>query len=132
MKGCLSYEVRVRVDPILTPPRWEELYADFVAEVARMGINFRYWTLGTYREKNKQLDAWRERWGLPAMEWEPDDMVADGTHRHLPPTRRIEIYRAVRDIIRHELPQAKVSLCKETHEVRKAVILCNADCNCLR
>jgi len=128
----LGYEVRVRVDPILTPPGWEELYAEFVAEVVRLGINFRYWTLGTYREKNKQLDAWRERWGLPAMEWEPDDMVADGTHRHLPPARRIEIYRAVRDIIRRELPQAKVSLCKETHEVRKAVILCNADCNCLR
>lgn len=128
----LGYEVRVRVDPILTPPRWEELYADFVAEVARMGINFRYWTLGTYREKNKQLDGWRERWGLPPMEWEPDDMVADGTHRHLPPERRVEIYCTVRDLIRRELPRAKVSLCKETHEVRKAVVLCNADCNCLR
>ena len=128
----LGYEVRVRVDPILTPPGWEEMYADFVAEVARMGINFRYWTLGTYREKNKQLDAWRERWGLPEMEWEPSDMVADGTHRHLSPERRIEIYRTVRNIIRCELPQAKVSLCKETHEVRKAVMLCNADCNCLR
>ncbi len=128
----LGYEVRVRVDPILTPPGWEELYADFVAEAARLGIDFRYWTLGTYREKNKQLDGWRERWGLPAMEWEPDNMVADGTHRHLPPERRVEIYKTVRDIIRREMPQAKVSLCKETHEVRKAVVLCNAECNCLK
>lgn len=128
----LGYEVRVRVDPILTPPGWEELYADFVAEVARLGINFRYWTLGTYREKNKQLDGWRERWGLMPMEWEPTDLVSDGTHRHLPPERRIEIYRAVRNLICRELPQAKVSLCKETHGVRKVLALCNSDCNCLR
>jgi len=128
----LGYEVRVRVDPILTPPKWEDMYAEFVAEVVRKKINFRYWTLGTYREKNKQLDGWRERWGLPPMEWEPDDMAADGTHRHLPAARRIEIYRVVRDIIHSQLPEAKVSLCKETHEVRKGLQLCNADCNCLR
>ncbi len=128
----LGYEVRVRVDPILTPDGWGEQYADFVAEVVRRGVNFRYWTLGTYREKNGQLDAWREKWGLLPMEWEPKDLVEDGTHWHLPPARRIEIYRTVRDIIQREIPKARVSLCKETHEVRKAIVLCNAECNCLR
>ncbi len=58
----LGYEVRVRVDPILTIEHWEEHYADFVAQVKAAGLNFRYWTLGTYREKNTQLDGWRERW----------------------------------------------------------------------
>ncbi len=129
----LGFEVRVRVDPILTPDGWESLYADFVAEVRAAGLNFRYWTLGTYREKNAQLDAWRERWGLPAMEWEPDEdeMERDGTHRHLSAMRRIQIYRTVSQLIQSEFPQAKISLCKETHAVRKLVSLCNADCNCL-
>lgn len=129
----LGFEVRVRVDPILTPDGWEEYYAAFVAEVKSAGINFRYWTLGTYREKNAQLDGWRERWGLLPMEWHPrdDELVKDGTHRHLPEARRIEIYTKVRDIIQREFPRARVSLCKETHSVRRAVVMCNADCNCL-
>jgi DNA repair photolyase len=130
----LGFEVRVRVDPILTPVGWQELYTDFACAVKRAGVKFRYWTLGTYREKNPQLQAWAERWGLPPMEWQPDEgeMTKDGTHRHLPPQRRIEIYQAVTKAIRLEHPDARVSLCKETHEVRRALRLCNADCNCLR
>ena len=129
----LGYEVRVRVDPILTPFGWEEQYSDFVSQVMKKKIEFRYWTLGTYREKNAQLDAWRARWGLPEMEWQPgeDEMVKDGTHRHLSEERRIEIYQKVTAIIQREYPQARVSLCKETHSVRRALALCNADCNCL-
>jgi DNA repair photolyase len=129
----LGFEVRVRVDPILTPDGWAEQYASFLADVRARGVNFNYWTLGTYREKNLQLDAWRERWGLLPMEWHPDDgeMVKDGTHRHLPEGRRVEIYRTMKDIIQREIPNAKVSLCKETHAVRRLVALCNAQCNCL-
>jgi DNA repair photolyase len=129
----LGYEVRVRVDPILTPDSWEDQYATFAADVRNRGINFRYWTLGTYREKNTQLDAWRERWGLPPMEWQlPDnELVKDGTHRHLSEEHRIAIYRKTTDIILREFPKARVSLCKETHTVRKSLALCNADCNCL-
>ena len=129
----LGFEVRVRVDPILTPDGWEKHYASFIADVKNAGINFRYWTLGTYREKNTQLDAWRERWGLPPMEWQlsESELVKDGTHRHLPEERRITIYRKVSTLIRQEFPNARISLCKETHTVRKALALCNADCNCL-
>lgn len=129
----MGYEVRVRVDPILTPDGWADLYRDFVAEVNKRGIHFRYWTLGTYREKNAQLDGWREQWGLPPMEWQPDDkdMVKDGTHRHLSEEKRLEIYRTLGQAIRQELPDARVSLCKETHSIRKKLMLCNSDCNCL-
>jgi hypothetical protein len=129
----LGFEVRVRVDPILTPPGWEALYAAFVAQVRAAGVAFRYWTLGTYREKNGQLDDWRARWGLLPMEWQPEnhELVHDGTHWHLPEARRVAIYTTVRDLIRQQVPDARVSLCKETHSVRRAVALCNADCNCL-
>lgn len=129
----LGYEVRVRIDPILPIEHWQEHYADFVAQVKAAGITFTYWTLGTYREKNIQLDGWRERWGLPAMEWQPGDeeLAREGTHRHLPEARRIEIYATVRDLIQRQFPQGRVSLCKETHSVRRALSLCNAHCNCL-
>ena len=128
----LGFEVRTRIDPILTPAEWQKHYTEFVKEIRQRGLAFHYWTLGTYREKNSQLDMWRQRWGLPQMEWEPENLAADGTHRHLPASQRVEIYQTVAAIIRREIPQAKVSLCKETHDVRKALKLCNADCNCLR
>jgi DNA repair photolyase len=129
----LGFEVRVRVDPILTPDGWEDYYKSFFADVRNAGINFRYWTLGTYREKNPQLDAWRERWGLLPMEWQSSEseMIKDGTHWHLSEGRRIAIYARIVDMIRREFPDARVSLCKETHKVRRAMTLCNADCNCL-
>lgn len=130
----LGFEVRVRVDPILTPPDWQDFYTAFVSEVKAAGIMFAYWTLGTYREKNPQLDAWRQRWGLPEMEWQPaeGELVQDGTHRHISEAQRVVIYGTLRDLIRQQFPLAWVSLCKETHAVRRAVALCNADCNCLR
>jgi DNA repair photolyase len=129
----MGFEVRVRIDPILTPPGWQDYYRDFVQQVHQAGIEFRYWTLGTYREKNAQLQAWAQRWGLQPMEWQPeeDELVHDGTHWHLSIQRRVEIYQTVRELIREEFPEAKVSLCKETHSIRKALALCNADCNCL-
>ena len=129
----LGFETRVRLDPILTPEGWIERYAEFVADVRQNGIQFSYWTLGTYREKNAQLDAWRKRWGLPAMEWLPSesDLVREGTHRHMPEPARVAIYEQLATIIRREFPSAKISLCKETHSVRRRLQLCNTDCNCL-
>jgi hypothetical protein len=130
----LGFDIRIRVDPILTPDDWLEQYAAFVADVKARGINFRAWTLGTYREKNSQLDAWRERWGLPPMEWQPDEgeLVKDGTHWHLSSEQRTGIYQRVRDVIRRQFPQARISLCKESHVMRRKLNLCNAECNCLR
>jgi DNA repair photolyase len=129
----LGFEIRIRVDPILTPEYWEETYRSFYAEIKAMGVNFAYWTLGTYREKNNQLDAWRERWGLTAMEWLPgeSELTRDGTHLHIPEQQRMEIYGKTRRFIQLEFPNAKVSLCKETHRLRKMMALCNDDCNCL-
>jgi DNA repair photolyase len=117
----LGFEIRVRIDPILTPLGWEDYYDNFVKQIKRLGVNFRYWTLGTYREKNSQLQDWASRWGLSPMEWQPEDgeLVHDGTHWHLSTKRRTEIYQTVRDIIKSQFSEAKISLCKETHIIRK-------------
>lgn len=129
----LGFEVRVRIDPILTPEKWENYYENFIEDIKARGIKFRYWTLGTYREKNAQLDGWRERWGLLPMEWHPQDneLVKDGTHWHISEQRRIDIYTKMQKIIQRAFSTARISLCKETHSVRRAVSMCNSDCNCL-
>jgi hypothetical protein len=127
----LGFEVRWRIDPILTPSGWLHAYEEFFAEASGMGIHPRYITLGTYRQKTPQLDIWRAKWGLPEMEWEPTALTKEGTHLHVAEEERIRIYSIVRDLARQHLPEARVSLCKETHSVRKQLQLCNADCNCL-
>ena len=67
------------------------------------------------------------------MEWEPDQgtLEVDGTHLHIATETRVETYRFMRDAIHGHYPNARISLRKETHVVRKALALCNADRNCL-
>jgi len=137
LSACLQaqqwgFETRWRLDPILTPPGWQREYEVFLAEAAAMGLRPRRITFGTYREKNPQLDIWREKWGLPAMEWEPDHLTKDGTHNRSPETDRCAIYQAVAGLCRKYFPASTVGLCKETYAVRDQVGLCNAHCNCLR
>lgn len=124
--------MRFRIDPILTPEGWKDYYEHFFQHLRAIGVRPSYITLGTYREKNPQLDTWCGKWGLPPMEWEPPDLVRDDSHWHLPAARRTEIYAAVTDMIRRRLPDSRVSLCKETHDIRRNLALCNARCNCLR
>jgi hypothetical protein len=131
----LGFDVRVRVDPVFTPPGWEEMYRAFFADMAhRHGLRPSMVTLGTYREKTPQLDIFREKWGLPAMESESETTAArEGTHFHV--AGRAAVYDAVRDKVVREFKSTGhmpwVSLCKETHEVWKETALTNANCNCL-
>jgi len=127
----MGFETRLRLDPILTPDGWHEMYAELFAEIRAVGLRPSRVTLGTYREKNAQLDTWRAKWGLPPMEWEPPELSKEGTHRHLPEPRRIEIYTAIKNMLAKTMPNTPVSLCKETHTVRKKTGMCGAECNCL-
>jgi hypothetical protein len=129
----LGYEVRIRFDPILTPQGWQEQYRDFIAQVKAAGLDFRYWTLGTYREKNAQLDTWREKWGLHPPGWQISNkgLAQEGTHFRIKAVHRSIIYRTAICLIRVQFPQAVIGLCKETHQVRKRTGLTNACCNCL-
>lgn len=140
LKACLhaqelGFEVRWRIDPILTPQGWEMDYLDFFEQAAAVGVSPRYITLGTYRQKNAQLDAWRAKWGLIAPEWEPVSLEGDGTHEHILRDDRIRIYSRVAEMIvatrwRHGAP--RFELCKEPHEMRRAVGVEGVNCNCLQ
>jgi len=127
----MGFDVRLRLDPILTPPGWEEMYAALLSEVADLKSRPSRITLGTYREKSAQLDTWREKWGLPPMEWEPPTMHREGTHRHVDMAARSAMYAAIRDHVQARLPGSATSLCKETTQVRKNTGMCGACCNCL-
>ncbi len=129
----LGYEVRARVDPILWPEGWPELYADLAAQASGFGVHFARWTLGLLRQKSAQLDTWREKWGLAPLGWQPprETFVRDGTHDRMPAETRIGLYQVVIDAIRREFPGAIIGLCKETYPVRRALGLLRSPCNCL-
>ena len=116
----------------MTPPGWQTAYTEFFAEAAGMGLRPHRITLGTYREKTPQLDTWREKWELPAMEWKPSGLTEQGTHYRPPETERCRIYGTVADLCREYFADSKVGLCKGTYALRGQVGLSNTHCNCLR
>jgi len=126
-----GFEVRWRIDPILTPDGWRDHYADFFAYAARCGHRPSRITLGTYRESTPQLQRWRAYWRVPPMEWSPAPLRRDGTHWHIGPAERVRIYRYIADQCERHFPASIVSLCKETTHVRQASGLCSPFCNCL-
>lgn len=132
----LGFETRIRLDPILTPDGWEEQYREFVNEMFELEIKPSFITLGTYREKNDQIDNFREKWGLLPAEIDDFDVSnkKEGTHFHI--QGRNEIYSTVETIIKKGYAGGSfkplISLCKETHDIRKDLGMTNMYCNCLR
>jgi hypothetical protein len=115
---------------------WEVAYEAFFHEMAHEhGLRPTMLTLGSHREKMPMLDVWREKWGLPPMEFEPEKTKGrEGTHIHM--VGRDQVYAKVGQMILRAFAGTDhvphVSLCKETHDVRKATGMCNSNCNCLK
>ena len=101
-----------------------------------LGVKPSFITLGTYREKNNQIDTWREKWGLPPAEVDSLEVgnEKEGTHFHI--QGRNEIYSTVETIIKKGYAggsfKPHISLCKETFSIRKELGMTNMYCNCLR
>ncbi len=127
----MGFVIRLRLDPILPIPGWQDLYQQFLAEATAAGLRPGRVTLGLYRQQTGQLAAWARRWGLPPLGWQPPAMVRDGTHEQLPAEQRVTIYREVATAVRVAWPDAEVSLCKEIRAVRSAVGVTASRCNCL-
>ncbi|UCD29907.1 MAG: hypothetical protein JSV03_05375 [Planctomycetota bacterium] len=127
----MGFEIRWRIDPILTLEGWENAYQEFLSQAADEGHRPTCITLGTFRENMPQLDYWRNFWGLPAMEWRPEVLRRDGTHYHSSPNYRINTYKIIAALCKKSFPDATVSLCKETRRIRQETGLCSQVCNCL-
>ncbi len=126
---AMGFVVRLRLDPILPIPGWQDLYRQFLAQAAAAGLRPGRVTLGLFRQQTGQLAAWARRWGLPPLGWQPPAMVRDGTHEQLPAEQRVAIYREVAAAVRVAWPDAEISLCKETRAVRSAVGVTASRCN---
>jgi hypothetical protein len=111
------------------------MYAGFFHDMAHThGLKPTMLTLGSHREKLPQLDTWREKWSLPALEWHAKKTAErQGTHFHM--VDRASVYQRVRSLANDAFSgtgeQPAISLCKETHDVRREAGFCNANCNCL-
>jgi len=131
---AMGFEVRWRIDPILTPQGWEDTYLEFLTAAGARGHKPTRITLGTYRETQRCLQVFARRWGLPKMEWTPEGLEKDGAHYHLVAQERIRIYRflaeSVRMAWRSRGHEPIVALCKEPRSVRTAVGLDHDRCNC--
>ena len=130
----LGFEVRWRIDPILTVDGWQDEYAGFFEEAALAGHRPLRVTLGTYRETQPSLSTFVEGWGLPPMEWQPPELEKDGMHYHVPEKRRVRIYQfmaaAIRDVWKPQSQPPIVALCKEPRSLRRRVGLDHDLCNC--
>ncbi len=128
----MGFEIRLRVDPIMTPPGWESAYEELCARVAQMGVKPTVVTFGMYRQKNGQLDTWREKWRLPPVEWDaPVSAEREGSHCRISKELRRTTYDTCHQLIRRYLPDSQVGLCKETRSVRKVLGLQRTKCNCM-
>ncbi|MHC4697268.1 MAG: radical SAM family protein [Planctomycetota bacterium] len=128
----MGFEVRWRIDPILTPAGWHAQYRKFFSEAAATGNRPTRITLGTFRETRASLDYWRQRWNLPPMGWRPRVLRRDGTHRHAPIVHRVRTYRAIAAMCAEFFPDSILALCKETKAVWSMSGLASAPCNCLK
>lgn len=130
----MGYPVRIRLDPVLTPPGWESMYFDFIEKCWQSGVRFDLLDSGLLSGKEQLFGTLDKVLGPPPMEWQPDreTLVNEGTHWRLSDEFRAGMYSTIRDTVRRFYPDARVGLCKETHEMRKMVGLTNACCNCLR
>ena len=128
----MGFEVRWRVDQILTPPGWRSEYRGFFRDAARSGARPTRITLGTYRENSPSLKTTAAVWGLPSMEWIPETPEEDGMHAHLSRRERVEIYSAIFELVVEtwEDRAPAVALCKEPIEVRRAVGVDHELSNC--
>lgn len=128
----MGFMTRLRLDPILTPQGWEDMYDEFFNRCREMKLRPQRITLGTYREKMPQLDVWRDKWGLPEVEFERAAMQRAGTHWHVSDDSRVNTYKTVNTLCQKYLPESEVGLCKETYAVRKKAGLSRPCCNCLK
>jgi DNA repair photolyase len=122
-----GWRVRLRLDPIIPAPGWREIYARALHKVFSHRVladRLERITLGTLRYLP----------GLPARSRRPEIFAActesDGHRFRLPRELRMEMYGF---LLRSVPPQVQLGLCKESKQVRTAVlgIVSAAGCNCM-
>ena len=118
----LGWNLRLRIDPIIPIPSWQEAYKGLIEEINE--IQPETVTLGTLRYF-PNLPQYTSR--KEVFKYAVDEKDPDGRYR-LPFAQRLEIYQYFLDLLKVK----KIGLCKETEKIHQALGLSgNAQsCNC--
>lgn len=140
-----GYQVRVRLDPIVPVPGWEDMYADAISKIYP-AIKPERITLGTLRFEKKFFDN-REHLVSKALldhmkrmgpmftamkiEQKNEKTKTSSGKFSFPEDERIKIFTFAKKEIRKHSPRAKIALCKESAAVWQAVGLDPSRCRCV-
>ncbi len=126
-----GYEVRLRLDPMLIFPGWEEAYARTVDTVYQAGLRPERFTLGSFRLLGNLRHIIAAR--FPNSDLLTQPLVKErGKRMRYPHEAREALYRLALDGIRRYDENVPVALCKETPEMHRALkgLVDPKRCNC--
>lgn len=126
-----GYSVRLRIDPMVPLFAWQHDYESLARMIKLAGVKPEVITLGSLRfmpsvrpqavRNGRNLDVFR----FAKPQGDPDRRA------RVEAEERVRMYRFMIERIGDILPGTKVGLCKETDEVRRAVGIHDACCNCV-
>lgn len=127
-----GYEVRLRIDPIIYYSTWEKDYIELVDRIFQYVRPARI-TLGEYRPSNGLFSHISSRFPKSSLLRVHDTLIKEGGKLRYPREQRVKMFRSIADQIRKNDPGVKISLCKESPQIWKAVGLDmkGLSCNCV-
>jgi spore photoproduct lyase len=127
-----GYEVRLRIDPIIFYSTWEKDYVELVDKIFQFVRPVRI-TLGEYRPSNGLANHISSRFPKSALLTIHKSLVKEGGKLRYPKNQRVKMFKTVVEQIKRTDPSVKISLCKESPQVWKAVGLDvnKLSCNCV-
>jgi spore photoproduct lyase len=127
-----GYEVRLRIDPIIFYSTWEKDYIELVNTIFNSVRPTRI-TLGEYRPSNGLANHISSRFPESPLLRVHDKLVKEGGKLRYPRDQRIRMFRTIIEQIRENDRDVKISLCKESPQIWRAVglDLKRLACNCV-
>jgi spore photoproduct lyase len=127
-----GYELRLRIDPIIYYSTWEKDYKALINKIFQCVRPERV-TLGEYRPSNGLANHISSRFPESSLLRVHDKLIKEGGKLRYPRDQRVKMFRTIVNQIRENDPDVKVSLCKESPQIWKAVGLDMKGlfCNCV-
>ncbi len=126
-----GYEVRFRIDPLFWFDGWKEQYAKVVEEIASR-TKPSLITLGAYRPSKGLVSHIKARFPQSNLIRLEQTLVVDGGKKRFADEKRIKMYSYVSRLIKENMGDMKLALCKEPKRIWKASGIENIGmtCNC--
>jgi len=126
MLSELSYEVRVRIDPIVPFENWQKDYLGLIDSIFEKFVPERI-TLGSLRGLQSTLNNAKDK------SWVGFVTETSNWGKKIAFEKRYQIYNAILEYLKSEFNYNKVALCKETIEMwgKLGINYQEIQCNCL-